>query len=264
MLKYLTILLDDTSTSFCHYENPKENFKLIGLADLKAGIMFAIKENLIIQIVLPNYELPQEYNEVIHSVEHISIISSLCEDSTLQVNADIVVFDDWIGLDLYSFKEGVTCLIRTSKHDFFERYLFLQRPLSMAARVNIILTDIKTFNDKDTEKYEKILATLSEKIEKLCLKGKSPQLNLLTNRIRLRGMNNCDEDMGNITLAPNGKFYVCPAFYLVDDFETKFSIGDLKFGLDLEKLQRNKFCSTPPCQNCNTYQHINCAWLDNK
>lgn len=66
--------MDDTSTSFCHYENPKEDFKLIGLADLKAGIMFAIKENLIIQIVHLNYELPQEYNEVIHSVEHISII----------------------------------------------------------------------------------------------------------------------------------------------------------------------------------------------
>lgn len=264
MLKYLTILLDDTSISYCHYENIKEDFKLISLADLKAGIMFAIKENLIIQIVLPNYELPPEYKEVINSVEHISIISSLCEDGSLHAEADIVVFDDWIGLDLYSFKEGVIYMIRTSKYDFFERYLFLQRPLSMAARMNVILTDIKTFNKNDIEKYEKILAALSEKIEKLCLKGKSPQLNLLTNRIRLKDMNNCDKDMGNITLAPNGKLYVCPAFYLVDDIETKFSIGDLKYGFDLEISQQYKFCSTPPCQNCNTYQHINCAWLNNK
>lgn len=260
MLKYLTILLDDTSTSYCYYENLKKNFKLIGLADLKAGIMFAIKENLIIQIVQPNYELPQEYKEVIHSVEHTSIISSLCEDGTLHTDADIVVFDDWIGLDLYSFREDVTCLIRTSKHDFFERYLFLQRPLSMAARVNVILTDIKTFNDEDTQKYEKILATLSEKNKKLYLKGKSPQLNLLTNRIK----NNCDKNMLNITLAPNGKLYVCPAFYLVDDVETKLSIGDLKYGLDLEKSQRYKLCSTPPCINCNICQNINCAWLNNK
>lgn len=140
----------------------------------------------------------------------------------------------------------------------------------MAARVNIILTDIKTFNDKDTEKYEKILATLSEKIEKLCLKGKSPQLNLLTDRMMLEKMNNCNAGWESVTLAPDGKFYMCPAFYLADDDEdyglgkSKFSIGNLECGLDIKNPQLYKLSHAPICRNCDAYQCKRCVWLNRK
>ena len=52
MLQYLIILLDDTSTSYCHYENNKTKRQLISIEDLKAGIYYAMKENLMIQFVL--------------------------------------------------------------------------------------------------------------------------------------------------------------------------------------------------------------------
>ena len=107
MLKYLIIQLDDTSVSYCHYENSKEHSKLIGLEDLKSAILFAMKENLMIQFLYPNYELPQEYKEVIHSIDHSKIVSSLCEDTMLLSNADVVVFDDWTGMDIYDFKNFV-------------------------------------------------------------------------------------------------------------------------------------------------------------
>ena len=69
MLKYLIVLLDDTSTSYCHYENEKKECRLIALEDLKAGILFAMKENLMIQFVYPNYELSQEYKDTIKKYE---------------------------------------------------------------------------------------------------------------------------------------------------------------------------------------------------
>ena len=69
MLQYLIILLDDTSTSFCYYNN-KSKSKLISLEDLKVGIMYAMKENLMIQFVYPNYELPEIYKDVINSTHH--------------------------------------------------------------------------------------------------------------------------------------------------------------------------------------------------
>ena len=58
MLQYLIVQLCDTSTSYCHYENPKRISQLISLEDLKAGILFAMKENLMIQFVYPDEELP--------------------------------------------------------------------------------------------------------------------------------------------------------------------------------------------------------------
>ena len=53
MLKFLVILLDDMSASYCHYENEKKTYKLISIEDLKMGILFAMKENLTVQFVYP-------------------------------------------------------------------------------------------------------------------------------------------------------------------------------------------------------------------
>ena len=94
MLQYLIILLDDTSTSFCHYDNNLKS-RLISLEDLKAGIFYAMKENLMIQFVYPDFELPQEYKDVINTIDHSVIVSSLCEDTALKDNADVVVMHDW-------------------------------------------------------------------------------------------------------------------------------------------------------------------------
>lgn len=270
MLQYLIIQLDDTSVSYCHYENPKESFKLIGLEDLKAGILFAMKKNLMIQFVYPNYELPQEYKEVIHSIDHNKIVSSLCEDTELLSNADVVVFEDWTGIDIYNFKEDGVYVIRTSKSDFFDRYLFLLRPLAKISRLNVIITDINTFNDNDFNTYKKVLIALSEKIKNLYQKGIFSQLNILTDRMMLEKMNNCNAGFENITLAPDGNFYICPAFYLADENENfglgkaKFSVGDLINGLDIKNPQLYKLSHAPICRNCDAYQCKRCVWLNRK
>lgn len=39
MIQYIVILLDDTSTSFCHYMNEKADRRLIPLQTLKDGYM---------------------------------------------------------------------------------------------------------------------------------------------------------------------------------------------------------------------------------
>lgn len=53
-------------------------------------------------------------------------------------------------------------------------------------------------------------------------------------------MNNCGAGDTTITLAPDGKFYICPAFYLENQEDAlgdlKHSIGDLDNGLDIKIL----------------------------
>ena len=91
MLQYLVILLDDASTSFCHYAVPKTDKRLMPLDTLKAGILFAMKENLSVQFVYPNYSLPNEYMEAIDSVDHYNIIPASIMDSS----SDALVADGW-------------------------------------------------------------------------------------------------------------------------------------------------------------------------
>lgn len=270
MLQYLIIQLDDTSVSYCHYENKRTIRNLISIEDLKAGILYAMKENLMIQFVYPDYELPKEYKNVINTIDHSNIVSSLCEDRDLSKRADVVVFHDWTGLDLFHFSEQFACVVCTTKADLFDRYLFLKRVLSIVPRLNVVITDVEAFNKGELEKYKEILTYLSEELEKLYAKGQSPQLNLLTDRMMLNSMNNCNAGFENITLAPDGKFYVCPAFYLAEDSEdyglgkAKYNIGDLRKGVDIKNPQLYKLSHAPLCNHCDAYQCKRCVWLNRK
>lgn len=261
MIEYLIIQLDDTSTSYCHYENNKRKKKLIGLDILKSGILFAMKENLMVQFVYPDYELPQEYKDTIETIDHSKIVSSLCEDETLSEGADVIVYHDWTGLSFGKFEEGKSYVLRTTKADLFERYLFIKNVLSKVTRMNIVITDIESFKDEEFERYKQMLEVLSEHLEKLYVAGKAPQLNLLTDRMMLSAMNNCGAGETNITLAPNGMFYVCPAFYLSDESN---NIGSLADGLDIKNKQLYKLDHAPICSHCDAYQCKRCVWLNQK
>lgn len=275
MLQYLIILLDDTATSFCHYGNSCASRKLISIEDLKAGIFFAMKENLMIQFVYPDFELPQEYKDVINTIDHSVIVSSLCEDSALKNNADVVVIHDWTAIERMNFDTDISYVLRTTKSDLFDKYRFLMPVIGKVSRLNVIITDVESFEDDDFEIYKNVLSYLSEEIEKLYVEGKSPQLNLLTDRMMLDKMNNCNAGWENITLAPDGKFYVCPAFYhaqqadgsetsLSEVCEKGFSVGDLKSGLDIKNSQLYRLDHAKLCRNCDAYQCKRCIWLNRK
>ncbi len=270
MLQYLIIQLDDTSTSYCHYGNKKTEHRLIALNDLKAGILFAMKENLMIQFVYPDYNLPQEYKDAINSIDHSDIVSSSCEDTFLMENADVVVCNGWATVAQYDFKDNTVCVLRITKADLLDKYLLLKPVLSTVTRLNIVITDVDTFTERDFENYKQVLASLSEEVEKLYVEGKSPQLNLLTDRMMLGKMNNCNAGWENITLAPDGKFYTCPAFYLAGDDEdfglgkAKSSIGDLQSGLNIKSPQLYKLDHAPLCRKCDAYQCKRCVWLNRK
>jgi len=261
MLQYLIILLDDTSTSYCHYENSRTEQKLIPLDVLKAGIRFGMMENLMIQFVYPNYELTKEFKEAIESIDHSKIISSLCEDDEITNEADVIVYHDWTGMLYGTTLEDKCVVLRTSKADLFERYMLLKDVISKVSRLNIVIKDVEKFRDEDFDRYKQVLNALSEHIEKLYVNGKSPQLNLLTDRMMLKSMNNCGAGDSNITLAPNGKFYVCPAFYLENEKE---SIGDLENGLNIKNKQLYRLDHAPICSHCDAFQCKRCIWLNRK
>lgn len=266
MIQYLVILLDDTSVSFCHYQNDKKERNLMPFETLKAGIVYAMKENLNIQFVYPNYSLPKDYLEVIDSIDHTDIkLASLWDE------ADVVVMD---GINQVSnandndFKQGASYVLRLSKHELFEKTANVCALLNKVERLNVVITDVENFKDADFERYSEVLRMLSEEVEKLYVAGKVVQLNLLTDRMVLEKMNNCGAGDTSVTLAPDGKFYVCPAFYLTDEDDgigaLHTSIGDVKHGLDIKNPQLYKLDHAPLCSRCDAYQCKRCIWLNRK
>lgn len=256
MIQYIVILLDDTSTSFCHYMNEKADRRLIPLQTLKDGICYAMKENLNIQFVYPNYKLPKEYLAAIDSIDHTDIYPAEMSD-----NADVVVFDSLIAAKDYVFKEEVAYLIRTDKVSLFNEYKIIGEILDKVTRLNVVITDIETFTEDDFMAYKSLLSNLAERVEQIYVSGKSPQLNLLTDRIMLEKMNNCGAGDTSVTLAPDGKFYVCPAFYLSAD---GYTIGDMVNGLEIKNSQLYRLDHAPLCRRCDAWQCKRCIWMNRK
>lgn len=263
MQKYLVVLLDDTSVSYCHYENQKKERKLIALEDLRAGILFAMKQNLMIQFVYPDYELPQEYKDAIHSIDHANIVPA-----SLTKDADAVVVDGLTDENPEEYQGASAVVFRVQKDELYANYKRLIPFLEKLERLNVVIIDVETFSDDDLQTYQALLSDLSEVVESEYAKGHAVQFNLLTDRMMLSAMNNCNAGDENITLAPDGKFYVCPAFYQAETATTienkAQSIGDLKSGLNVRNPQLYKLSHAPICRNCDAYQCKRCVWLNRK
>ena len=261
MLKYLVIPLADDSVSFCHYSKGSQPDRLISAAILKKAILWAAKENLNIQFLFPDYEIPKEHKDVINSVSHAIVASSECKDGLLRSKADIIVFDTWDAINAYPLKTGVSYVIRSKKDVFFENAkLLIKAILSKADRLVVVITDVDKFTSDDFEKYSHTLESLIPAVKDEYAKGRTVHLNLLTDRMLLEKMNNCNAGWESITLAPNGKFYICPAFYL----DGSAPVGDLDNGFAISNSPLYRLDHAPLCRKCDAYQCRRCIWLNKK
>lgn len=263
MIQYLVILLDDTSVNYCLADNPYTERKLISIENLKVGIHEAMRQNWMIQFVYPDYDLSQEYFDAINAIDHHNIMPAIAEYQVANEKADVLVYDSLFHLEN---KIETPIVLRISKKSLFTSVDEVCDILRKVYRLNIVITDLDTFTDSDIERYKTFLAKISEKVKALYLGGETPQFNLLTDRIMLSKPNHCNAGVENITLAPNGKFYVCPAFYYSNPDD---SIGNLKTFHKTSELQIPnqhlfRLDHAPLCRHCDAYHCRRCVWLNRK
>lgn len=254
MLSHVNILLSDASVAFCHYSNEHPTDRLIDVDMLKSAIKWAMCQNLMVHFVYPDFALPEKYNTIIESVDHDKIKSV-----EFQEGADIIVVNGIANLNkLLFFDKPVTLIVE--KDDLFNNFKSISYFLNKVKRLNVVILGIETFQDSDFSNYETLLAHLSEDIKQSFLDGSSPQINILTDRILLDEMRNCNAGVDSITVAPNGKFYICPAFY----FNNCEDIGSLQSGLDIKNQHLYKIEKSAICRICDAYHCKRCVWLNKK
>lgn len=250
MLKYLIVQLCDSATSFCFYKSKNiSSNNLISLDNLKVGLLWAMKENLIAQFVYPNYALPNEYYDLIDTVEHVDIKAG---DS----NADIPIYNGIKELTDGVDDNSTPKVLRLSKKDFFENVDIISKyPI-----INIIITDIYTLDEREQKEYKNALLKIARSVKDRIMQNELTHVNLLTSRIQLSSMNNCNAGVETITLAPDGNFYICPAFY----FDKEACVGNPINGLEIPNSQLYKMEFSPICKKCDSYQCKRCVWLNKK
>ncbi len=263
MLKYLIIQLDDTSVSFCHYDVAADAVpRLIDLDTLKKAIFWSMTENLSVQVVYPTRALPPEYKAVIAPLDRVDIVSCRCEDNELLAGAEVVVFDSWQALAGFPVDPGQACIVRTTFADFFENETVVESLLPKVTRLNVVITDIERLDDGLQVKYKATLDRLGEVVKKEYLAGHAVQLNLLTDRMLLTAMNNCNSGHESITIGPDGRFYICPAFY--GDADRDNAVGDIDSGLSIPNPQLYRPDHATICSKCDAWQCRRCVWLNRR
>lgn len=252
-MKYLIIQLCDSSVSFCNYL-PSENERLIPLQSLEDSLLWGIKNGLNIQILFPKYEMPLRYQEIIGKYEHTEI-----REFDLLHDADIFTLRNWCEIN-FDKQIHNPVILHLQVNDFLKNYIAIGEILHLVQRLNICFIDANNFRDSQIQEYEKALTFLSSEVEKIYKKGNQIQLNLITDRIMLTEMNNCNAGIDSITVAPDGNFYICPAFYL----NGLPSNGNIKVGVQIPNRQLLKLNFAPICRECDAFHCRRCIWLNKR
>ncbi|MDE6607087.1 MAG: CXXX repeat peptide maturase, partial [Lachnospiraceae bacterium] len=120
--------------------------------------------------------------------------------------------------------------------------------LPFVSRININLIHVDY--SFDLTEYKKQLQQIENILLGYFKEGICKEIRQLTDRIFSKKMNNCFAGEKNITLAPDGKFYFCPAFYFDKNLDT-----------DFEKSQKFTMLSKAPgCDSCDAYQCNRCVY----
>ncbi|MBD5176882.1 MAG: CXXX repeat peptide maturase [Bacteroidales bacterium] len=258
MLKYLIVQLDDSAPSFCHYPDSERSPRLIPLEILRDALLWSMKENLTVQFIYPDYELPKEYAALIDTVYHADIVSASSESKNLLAGADVVVLNSLDNLENFTFAEGKAYVWRTSISEFLKNHGKLFVILPRIDRLNVVFTDIANFKDSLKDDYSKALDNLAEVIASEYQRQHPVQVNLLTDRILLEEMNNCNAGDECITLCPDGRYYICPAFYS----DSENAVGDINNGPDVKNPQLYRLDHAPICRTCDAWQCRRCVWMN--
>lgn len=259
MLKYLVIQISDESPSFCHYTVPcYTEPQAMTIEELKNALVFAMKENLSLQIVLPNVEISQEYWNLLSEIDYIGIANA---HSPYADKAQVIVFNNIDEFNSYQTRTNIIAIIAIGSGELCNLHKLDSEKINSIERINLIPRHIERLTDIELELYKSEMRVLSELLEKAYRKHCSTEINCLTDRMFLNKMNNCNAGIESISVLPNGKLYYCPAFYIDNPY---CSVGTTTNGLNIQNSQLLNLEHAPICRICDAYQCKRCIWLNQK
>lgn len=253
MLKYLIVLLNDQSVSICHYNETNKSNKLLPLEDLKRAITFGLKQNLLFQFLLPTSPLPKEYYQIMNEVE--SVLYTPFNNSEFDIKGCVKVE---VPKDSTSNGIILVPMSLTSPFNNIERSLI--HLMNNGYQVSIVLKDIEDASAQDLERYSHFLNRMVNYLTNLHFSQKESPLNIITDRIHLKAMNNCNAGVSSITLAPDGNFYLCPAFY----YDGVSPLASNTDGIIIPNQHLLKIENSPICSHCDAFQCHRCIYLNKK
>ena len=265
MLSHLLVVLSEASTSFCHYEarSPRRGGGgggLIPLERLEATVVFALKNNLKVNFLYPAGRLPGAYAAAIEEVEHVKIVPFAARRRHLDAIL-VVESGRFPSADELKGLKGRIFILRLRRAELPGLSSLLARLLPGARRVNLVLADAEAYGEAELAEYRRQLGKVSDRMSRRPAGGEPPELNVLTDRLALDRMNNCDAGLTHLTVAPDGRLHLCPAFYYARPEE---NLGEVRNEVLIANRRLLELKFAPICRICDAYHCKRCVFLNRK
>jgi radical SAM peptide maturase (CXXX-repeat target family)/CXXX repeat peptide maturase len=247
---YLQFLMSDDVTPHCLYRNWNNTKNVMSEGTFKKGLEFALK-NKFKPVLIGENPYPSRFNQE----EFINIIGS--NSSNIPDNTIIVYDNDCSNV----LSQSDNCILLVNKNNISNISNMVTELFTSSNRVNLILEDIGKWSRDEINRYKTELGKLAEFLINALKDKKTFKLNVLTDRLEIESMCNCDSGNSTYTLAPNGKIYICPAFYF-DNPENY--IGTLESGIEIKNKHLLELGKAPICLECDAYHCKRCKFLNRK
>ncbi len=249
-LKYVNFVTSDNITPHCGYQVTEKEYNEMPCDVLEKGIRFCNDNNLVPMFLGKcNHNLHEDKNQ---------FFELLSSTETHPQNNFISIYDNNIAFA--SEGSNIAILLINKKH-VKNIFSFCTELSKYKVRTNLFIQDLPDWDENDIAEYDTQIVLLRELLENCINENRHYHINLLSDLIYLQKPRDCGAGTTSVTLAPNGKFYICPAFY----FESEDNyIGDLVTGItsiDKKFLLRNL---SPVCSYCNISNCSRCLYINKK
>ncbi|HAG44665.1 MAG TPA: radical SAM protein [Clostridium sp.] len=253
--KYIQVILYDNITPHCNYRNWNKTNEIMSKEIIDKAINFATINGFEITFLGDKSKVLSQTDKNIEN--DIFIVDAKNKYSEKHDNL-IIVYDNSIA----EINQNVdNCIILINESNLGKLNDYVKKVSVYNKRINIRLENINKWSENNLKEYDKQLSYLVDFIEECYCNVDFIEINILTDRLYLEKMCNCSAGTKTYTLAPNGKFYACPAFYF--DNENN-SIGDLEIGIINEDEELMSLNNAPICKSCDAYHCTACKFLNKK
>jgi CXXX repeat peptide maturase len=212
------------------------------------------EKNYFINILYPSSPLGDRYLELLSGINAQKTIP-YSQQSIQYKLEDGVVFTVTLGQEILPNFSCINIILTADLHEISTLSEYIERLFTKhnIVRVNLVFDLSEISIEFDFESYKTQLNKISEFLFNSYKSNCPRYLNVLTDIFLLEKMNNCNAGITHITLGPDGKQYICPAFYYYGlPLNGNNSTLPHKFikQLDFEKAVICKKCDSLHCRRC--------------
>lgn len=249
---HLYFILSDESARHCNYQpQPKGangEYRRMSLETLKQGLAFAQYNFYTPVLLLPPTGLTLEEKAALHGSNFVQMYNA---GQPINSGDNIPVYDNNLAP-----AEGDLCILIVAPENIAQVSSLVTTCLANHQRVNLILEDAHTLTDETLAIYENELLKIAEYLVDQYSQGRIVDVNVISDRILFTHMNNCNAGLDSFALAPDGNFYICPAFYFKESTE---NVGSLEHGITFDYAEFLTLTKSPVCSKCDAYHCRRCV-----